>query len=218
VTILEELDPTTLIMKQIWQDALCNINKNDDDNFFKFLANYFSLYPDTEGYHYLKHALGMPPPAKSPEDHTETAFKIVCELFRFTEPKDKIFIKQIVELFKQEWFYGFISRQPTTEDILKKSKASLGLVDKTWHNYKTPFLVRYSNENQFCISYLDEKERFTHASISPSEAYAKGGYINYVENFMKLHADLGMYHKGSDFVKPFDKYKFSDIYGIHKQK
>jgi len=194
-------------MKEIW-DTQFKIKHNNNgsvpfEEFFKYLANYFTLSPNTEGYHFLKQALRMASNRSTgqpdPTEITLNEFKIVCELFRFSKAKDEVFIKRIVELFKQEWFYGFPDRK-TTQEILAKAKASGGLMDKLWHNNKTPYLVRYSlAEKQFVISYYDEtskKEKFTHASIPPTEAWLKQGYVNYVDNFVKKqHTALGLFHR-----------------------
>jgi len=111
---------------------------------------------------------------EDPDTMSFDRFAALCKLFKFTEPNDPWFLKRIVQLFQQDWFYGYVDRVKVQEQINKLPTSN-------------KFIVRYSNMDRLCFSfkYKDEKGKvnWEHAIIEENAAWKKSGYKSYVEEF-----------------------------------
>jgi len=91
----------------------------------------------------------------------------------------KDYVKSIVRLLKQIWYYGPINRD-TAESIINMAKRKI-------ERETNPFLVRIS-ENQeckFCFVFFNpEKNTIEHCIVEP-DTYAKEGFFSYIRTEVK---------------------------------
>jgi len=199
--ILKEMDATKGITNQIWEKAMklaetkSKYHENEKsiefNEFYNFLQDYFKINNPEEA-HYLKEALRMVNRLQNgdPKTMSYQKFEILCNIFQFTEPNDPWFIKRIVQLFKQDWFYGAVDRGQAQVSISKNSSK------------KEKFIVRFSNNDKLCITFKDKEKRkdgWEHAVIDDA-AWTASGYKSYIEDFAKTK---GLEHENIDLEKTF---------------
>jgi len=138
--ILKDLDVTETYIQTIWEKASLKCkatNSKDIDfkKFYEFLIQYFHLLKKPEEAHYLKEALRLPFFLKleqpDPTIMTRENFGQLGKIFMLTKKKDSGFIQRMVEVFKSEWFYGFVDRleaQNQLEALSKKRKRKLHIL------------------------------------------------------------------------------------------
>jgi len=210
--ILKKLDLTETLIETIWKKALKKTNlpqttkEIDFKQFYDFLVNkYFKLQKKPEESHYLKEALRLPfllkPGEPDPNFMTRDNFGILARLFKFTKKSDDTFITRIVEVFKAEWFYGFVDRN----DAQKQLEF---LANKKKSNY-TYFIVRFANSKQFCFTYKKEAN-WENSNIDSEQVLKVGGYAKYVSTYqLKVlkHEPILSLHKAFVPFKPDPKTK-----------
>jgi len=160
----------------------CKATKDIEFNkFYEYLIKYFTLQKKPEESHYLKEALRLtffikssdPDPSKMTSDN----FGVLGRLYKFTKKKDDTFIQRIVEVFKADWFYGYVDRaevQNQLEALTKRKSDNC-----------TYFIVRFANSRQFCYTYKKDGNNWENSNIEPDKAL-KEGYAKYVSHYQKL--------------------------------
>jgi len=117
--------------------------------------------------------------------------------------KDNDTIKRVVEVFKADWFYGFIDR-------VEAEKQLKALADKNKNSTHTNFIVRYANSRQFCFTYQKKDLGFEHSNIEPGLALSSGGYEKYVSNYKRMvlkHEPVSLRKSFSPYKSPPNKKK-----------
>jgi len=193
--ILQEMDNTAAVINKIWNDAISNKVSSTQQGFefakfLQFLTNdCFKLKRDTEGYHYLLQALRLPywlrPNDDNPKSISREQFEKVCKLFKFTKEDEQSnyqnFIKRIVDLFSQKYFYGSVQRETVQVALDKKNTIA------NWWAATIAYVVRYSQQGQFCVTFKNKNVQggFEHATIDPTAALNAEGYSSYIKKYKK---------------------------------
>jgi len=104
------------------------------NSFYIFLSKYFGLKKNTEEAHYLKELLRLSFTLKvgetEPANMTYDNFRVICRLFKINQERDKGFIERMIEVFRSDWFYGYVDREDAQKQldalaISKKRKTHL---------------------------------------------------------------------------------------------
>jgi len=195
------MDTTKGITEDIWEKRnKVKVPQNrkhiEFNEFYDFLQAYFKIKNPEEA-HYLKEALRMVYRSKvqsaDPITMSHQKFEVLCNIFQFTESNDPWFIKRIVQLFEQDWFYGAVDRIQAQESISKKKKDI--------------FIVRFSNYDKLCITFKDNKKKDWEHAVIDDVAWTTSGYKCYIEDFAK---QSGLEHENISLektFKPFEKNK-----------
>jgi len=223
--ILKELDNTANVTNKIWNDAISSKKVTQKaqegvqfNKFFEFLTDDCFKLANPEGQHYLKQALRLPfwlkPNDEDPKYISREQFDKVCFLFKFTKEDEKSgynnFIKRIVDIFSRKWFYGSVVRENVQAALDKKSPLCLSF---NWWNATTAYVVRYSNQGQFCITFKNKNDPggFENATIDPTAALNEDGYRSYISKYkrgqQKSRNIYLKYDQKTDLERSFNQFK-----------
>jgi len=202
--ILKELDFTETLIQIIWEKAKEDCKATNDiepidfNMFYLFLFGYCQVKKPEEAHsYYLKEALRLPYFLKlgepDPKYMTRDNFGVIARLFKLTKKNDDSFLQRIVDLFKEDWFYGGVDRIEAQRQLeATQRKKSDG----------TYFIVRFASSKQLCFTFKkDEKEPqdWENSTIDTNNAL-KPGYAKYISQFVLLK---GLKHDPIAALKTF---------------
>jgi len=199
--ILQELDKTESLTEKIWGEA----TKSDHmpfNSFYIFLSKYFGLKKNTEEAHYLKELLRLSFTLKvgetEPANMTYDNFRVICRLFKINQERDKGFIERMIEVFRSDWFYGYVDR----EDAQKQLDALA--ISKKKKDPPTNYIVRFANSKKLCVTFKKKDGTWENANIEPHVAMEHCGYISYVNEYAtKMNITYEQIH----LLKSFKSFK-----------